>query len=263
MNTKKNESKKMETPNSKLQKSSVIFMQLGLILALLAVYFLLEHKSIMHYAAFEKPITKIETKTYVYDNIEIIRKKPKKIVVIEKDKPIKVVKPIDKIELIDNNENKQKETKEDLFEPNNNDTNQVTSKPTIDLGDIPDDDIEDNEPVPFVTLEETPTFFNCKGTNAQKKKCFNKKINKHIQKYFNVDLAQDLGLSPGKKRINVQFIINKKGEIEGIKTAASNIRLKKEAERVIKKLPKMKPGMQRRKPVNVKFNLPIYFNVED
>ncbi len=262
MNTKKNESKKLETPNSKLQKSSVIFMQLGLILALLAVYFLLEHKSIMHYAVFEKPITKTEPKTYVYDNFEIIKKKPKKVVIIEKDKPIKVVKPIDKIELIDNND-KQKETEKDLFKPDDSDTNQVTSKPPIDLGDIPEEDIDDGEPVDFIVLEETPSFFSCKGSNEQKRKCFNKKINKHIQKHFNVDLAQDLGLSPGKKRINVQFIINKKGEIEGIKTAATHIRLKKEATRIIKKLPKMNPGKQRNKPVNVKFNLPIYFNVED
>ncbi len=263
MNTKKNKSKKLETPNSKLQKSSVIFMQLGLILALLAVYFLLEHKSIMHYAVFEKPITKTEAITYVPDDIIIIRKQPKKVVILDKDKPVKVVKPIDKIKLIDNNDDKQKETEEDLFKPTDNDVNQVTSKPTIDLGDLPEEDLVDEEPVDFIVLEETPSFFGCKGSNEQKRKCFNKKIKKHIQRHFNVDLAQDLGLSPGKKRINVQFIINKKGEIEGIKTAATHIRLKKEAARIIKKLPKMKPGKQRNKPVNVKFNLPIYFNVED
>ena len=130
-----------------------------------------------------------------------------------------------------------------------------------DLNDIVEEPIE--EDIPFPLIEHVPTFPGCeKGNNEQKRKCMSDKIAKHVQKKFNTDLAEGLGLS-GVQKIYVMFKINKKGEIIGVQSRAPHPKLQKEAERVINLLPKMKPGMQRDKPVNVKYSLPIIFKVQD
>ena len=93
--------------------------------------------------------------------------------------------------------------------------------------------------------------------------CLSKKVQKFVGKKFNVDLAQDLGLTPGKKRIFVMFKIDKNGNITGIRARAPHKRLEAEAKRVVGLLPKMKPGRQRGRPVGVKYSLPISFIVQE
>jgi len=119
------------------------------------------------------------------------------------------------------------------------------------------------EDVPFSIIENVPVFPGCeKGNNDAKKKCMSDKINQFVQRNFNTDLAQDLGLDSGIKRIFVSFKVDTQGNIVGIRSRAPHPRLEQEAARVIQKLPKMKPGRQRGKPVNVPYSLPITFRVE-
>jgi protein TonB len=122
-----------------------------------------------------------------------------------------------------------------------------------------DEDIE----IPFHVIENVPVFPGCeKGNNAAKKKCMSTKIAKFVNRKFNTDLASDLGLS-GKLRINVIFKIDRTGNIVGVQARAPHPGLEKEATRVIKLLPKMKPGRQRGKAVTVPYSLPIIFQVQD
>lgn len=119
------------------------------------------------------------------------------------------------------------------------------------------------EDVPFSIIENVPVFPGCEsGNNDAKKKCMSDKINQFVQRNFNTDLAQDLGLDSGIKRIFVSFKVDTQGNIVGIRSRAPHPRLEQEAARVIQKLPKMKPGRQRGKPVNVPYSLPITFRVE-
>ncbi len=83
-----------------------------------------------------------------------------------------------------------------------------------------------------------------------------------IGEKFNADLAQELNLKPGKKRIAVQFVIDKQGNIADIKTRAPHEALREEAKRVVNLLPKMIPAKQEGENVGVKFNLPIVFEVQ-
>ena len=99
-------------------------------------------------------------------------------------------------------------------------------------------------------------------SKEENKKCFIKSIQKFVIRKFNVDLAQDLSLRPGKHKIFAQFVISKTGEVHEIKIKAPHHKLKKEVKNIIEKLPKFTPGMQRKVPVNVKFTLPITFKVE-
>jgi protein TonB len=250
----------METPNSKLQKSSVIFMQLGLIVALFAVYLALEYKSIKKTYAFTEPKVVKETDTYVPENINIIDKHKPKIKVTHVKKVI-IVKPvIDKIKVIENNKKILNKLPTDLQEtdidPNGNQPLTVDQIPSVEAP------VDEPDNLDFVKVEIKPTFFKCKDKKGEaQKRCFTKMMNKYINNNFDVDLAQELGLAEGNHRIYVRFVIDKNGNIVDVHSNATHPRLKKEAERVVKKLPKMIPGKQRTNNVNVKYNLPINFNV--
>ena len=118
------------------------------------------------------------------------------------------------------------------------------------------------EDVPFSVIEEVPVFPGCENSNY-KKRCFSEKVAKHVSDNFNMSLAKNLGLSSGKKRISVQFKIGPNGNITDVRSRAPHPKLQEEAARVIKLLPKMKPGKQRGKAVNVRYNLPIVFEIND
>ncbi|MBQ0142946.1 MAG: energy transducer TonB [Prevotellaceae bacterium] len=63
-------------------------------------------------------------------------------------------------------------------------------------------------------------------------------------------------------RVIVEFIVNKDGSIVEPKIIKSlDASCDKEALRVVKTLPKWKPGKQRGKPVRVKFTLPVMFRL--
>lgn len=122
-------------------------------------------------------------------------------------------------------------------------------------------DLENNT-VPFAIIEEVPVFPGCTGTRAQIADCLNKNIRKFVVRNFNTDLSKDLGLSKGKMKIWVVFKIDEQGDIVDVNARAPHPKLKEEAMRVARLLPKMKPGKQRGKAVGMKYTLPISFNVE-
>ncbi len=123
-----------------------------------------------------------------------------------------------------------------------------------------DEEIAD---VPFAVIENVPIYPGCekKKGNAEKKKCMSEKIQKFVQKKFNTDLAGDLGLE-GRQRISVQFKIDRNGNVVNVRARAPHPKLQQEAINVVKSLPKMIPGKQRGKSVGVLYSLPILFQVE-
>jgi protein TonB len=119
------------------------------------------------------------------------------------------------------------------------------------------------EDVPFSVIEDAPIFPGCEKykSKAERKKCMSEKVQKHVNKKFNTELASDLDLE-GVQKIFVVFKIDRSGNITDVRSRAPHPKLAKEAERVIKSLPKMKPGKQRGKPVGVNYTLPIVFKVQ-
>lgn len=64
-------------------------------------------------------------------------------------------------------------------------------------------------------------------------------------------------------RVIATFVVNKDGSIVDIEIVRSpDPYLSKEAERVLKLMPRWKPGKQRGKPVRVKFSLPVMFRLQ-
>ena len=133
----------------------------------------------------------------------------------------------------------------------------------VEVEQVEVEEMDEDIDVPFSVIENVPIFPGCEsGNNAAKRDCMSEKIAQFVNRKFNTELASDLGLS-GRQRINVIFKIDKTGNVVGIRARAPHPGLEKEAVRVIGLLPKMKPGKQRGKPVNVPYSLPIIFQVQD
>ena len=72
-------------------------------------------------------------------------------------------------------------------------------------------------------------------------------------------IAQENGT---QGRVIVQFVVNKDGIVDAKVVRSVDPYLDKEALRVINTMPKWKPGMQRGKPVRVKFTVPVMFRLQ-
>ena len=115
--------------------------------------------------------------------------------------------------------------------------------------------------IPFSVIDQVPVFPGCEGlSKEEQKKCMSKNISKLVGENFNTKLANEFGLT-GRQRINVIFKIDTEGNITDVRSRAPHPSLEDEAIRVIKALPKMIPGEQNGKKVNVPYSLPIIFQV--
>ena len=232
-------------PKLRLENYSKIFTQLGLVLTLFIVYIVMEQRT------YERGVEDLGAIEMLSD----IEETPPITMVPEQELPKpKPQIPLDP-KIIDNSEDIQ----EDIFESTETDEDDSFDLEALEEAVEDDPIVED---VPFHIIEDVPVFPGCQGDNTALKSCFNKKMQKHFVKKFNSDLPNELGLSPGKKRIIMLFKIDKRGEIIDIKVKAPHPKLEKEAERIINLLPKMKPGMQRGNPVGVKYTLPMRVDVE-
>ncbi|MFK8060379.1 MAG: energy transducer TonB [Polaribacter sp.] len=244
--------KNSKKPIRKLEKFSNIFTQLGLVLVLFVVYVTLEHqteqKQLKDIAFYEPTTTQIEPSTEIFftKEVKVIQKVeiPKTDVFIA-DAPIEKAK------------NEDIETVIDLPK---DDPTPINPEDIIEIA-IPVK--EGPETVPFLLIENAPVFKGCEGLSKKENKlCFDKKMKQFVQRNFDTDLANDLGLDTGTHRIYTEFVIDKTGNIIDLRVRAPHKKLENEAGRLIKKLPQFTPGKQREKPVKVKYTLPILFSVQ-
>lgn len=245
-----------KTVRKPLEKYSTLFMQLGLVCTLFIVYVLLEYKT------EEIQIVSIDYKpappVFFPDDVPLIilKEVPKEEIVKPKEKP-----PVLDLGIIEKGEDIVIET---ILKIDN--TAQVAKEINIALSSLIDLG-EGNPPpedVPFLLIEDAPVYKGCEGlSKAANKKCFKQKVKEFVQKNFDADLAQNLGLQEGKYKMYTQFIIDKQGNVTGIKVRAPHKKLEKELVEILQKLPKFIPGKQRKKPVKVRYILPITFRVEN
>lgn len=225
-------------------RNSTIYFAVGLLLMLLVSYATINYKS---YNKSNIDISMLNLEELDIEEILVI-KEVKKL-----PPPIVVITP----------ETDIKEDDDDVVETFIDPTDTNEEDKIAEIIDIVVIDEPEDIDVPIAFIENVPVFPGCeKGNNDTKRKCMSNKINKFVQKKFNTDLAERLGLT-GKQRISVVFKIDKKGDIVGVRSRAPHPRLEQEAARVINLLPKMKPGKQGGKAVNVSYSLPIVFLVQD
>ena len=241
-----------KNPNVDPKRNSSLYFLIGLTAVLMLTYVCIELKS-------EDPRVEVE-KLEIVDNM-----------MGEEEEVILTMPPVQKLppppppapEVIQIVDNKQ------IIEDKKIETTEVDeNKPVVvtqasEYGEEGGTVEELDEEVPFAVIEDVPVFPGCEGVAQNKRlECFMEQMAKHIKKNQQYpEKAMDENI---QGRVSVLFVIDKDGSITNVQARGpkGGELLEKEALRVISKLPKFKPGMQRGKPVKVKYSQPITFKLQ-
>jgi TonB family protein len=126
-------------------------------------------------------------------------------------------------------------------------------------------DVHEDVVLPFAIIEQVPLFKDCEAVERSKQnECFQEKMKKHIEKQLKY--PKEAKKAKVESRVLVGFHIDKNGNVSNIITRSSNksefsALFEEEAKRIIAALPPFKPGLQRGKPMNVSFSIPIEFKI--
>ncbi len=214
-----------------LEKSKLLFIETGLVLALAAALLIIESTFDSEKISGNSQISEIEIEILplqyqIDENIKFEKPKPKRaqaITIIEDD-------------------TKDEDSLQDYvfdFEPDTDEN---------DIADI--EQTEDDEDMIYIQVEKMPEF---PGGMTGLRNYLKKNLY-----YSPVAVENDI-----QGRIFVNFIINKKGETEQIRLLNKiDPILDKEAVRLIREMPAWTPGYQNGKTVNVQYSLPISFVIE-
>lgn len=237
--------------------NSRLGFQIGIVLSCLFVFFVMQ-------TSF-KTRTSIPPATSSYDlkepalfTYQLDVEKPQPVAAVKREpvKPTVIPKPV----------------KTDVFLVTDNLSNQPeTPIPPSDapiaqnpVGSVPQPTSPEPEgPKSIINVEHVPVYPGCEGlrTNAEKIDCLSSEINVFINKNFRKEILENLERNQVQK-IYVQFKIDSKGVVTDVRANSNNERLKKEAQRVVANLPKMKPGRQGDKNVDVIYTVPIVFRIQ-
>ncbi|MEH6778879.1 energy transducer TonB [Maribacter arcticus] len=229
-----------KNPQQDLNKKSSMYFVFGLLLVLAMVYVALEWKSFESDRYIDEAMNTNESEIeedlvekFKIEEPEVKQVLPQEIKIEENDAEI------EETEVISSEADPETE---------------VLEASDLEVIDVPDE-VEVN----WVTIEEVPVFPGCED-EKDKRACFNDMMQKHIRKNFRYpELAKEMGL---QGRVSTQFIINIDGSIGTIRKRGPHELLENEAARILSKLPKMTPGMQRGTAVKVPFSIPITFKLQ-
>mgnify|MGYP001140192552 FL=1 len=224
-----------KSPKADLQNKKGLFLEIGLIVALLAVIaaFLYTPKEYRiekvdnNYGPVEEEITEITR------NEQKPPEQPQKV-------EVKVFNDI--LDIVTND---AKITTDISFEDFADDLEITTQVVEVD-----EEEIEDDQP--FIKVEKMPSF---QGGDLNK---FRNWVQERVRY---PQIAQENGVS-GK--VVLSFVVEKDGTLTNIEVLQSPDRsLADEAVRVLKTSPKWEPGQQRNQPVRVKYTLPVDFRIQN
>ncbi len=119
----------------------------------------------------------------------------------------------------------------------------------------------------FIDIIRPPVFPGCEKYEDNREKlkvCMSRRIKMFVEENFDRQVIKHLKTKPGEQvRVNVLFMVNEKGQVVDIKMRSRYKALENEIVRVLKRLPKLKPGLDaRRKPTRVRYGLAMIFQVE-
>ena len=237
-----------KSPRANLNNYSITFLLIGLVVVMFTSWRLIEMKVYEKEIGIDKLNLQGDEEDETLEvNVEDIKLPP----------PPKQVAPPEEIEVVED----EKDVKEDVVaSTETDDEEEIQEVEDLDTEDVEETDVE----VAFQFIQNPPIFPGCEGKKGKAlKDCMSKKIQRFVGRNFNTDIASDLGLSGERVKILTMFTIGKDGRVTNIKARSKYKDLEKEAKRVIAKLPKMKPGQQRNRPVKVTYTLPIIFKVEE
>ena len=152
----------------------------------------------------------------------------------------------------------QVEVEETVIESSEIGQNEAIEEYIANVDDVEVEEVEEDIEVPFAVIEDVPVFPGCEGLSKRAAMdCFQQKMQEHVAK--NV-VYPEKALDLEMQEVFVLFVIDKNGHVTNIRTRGPDKILENEAERIISLLPKMTPGKQRGRSVNMPYSIPIHFN---
>ena len=234
-----------KNPQADLSRNSGLYFVIGLTIVLFTTWRLLEHKT---YESDKEFVNVLNVTDVMDEEVPITQ-------TVRTTPPPPPPAAPDVIEVVEDME----EVEETIIESTESSQDKFVEDVIVSVDDVAVGEEEEEISVPFAIIEHVPVFPGCEdlATEAEKKACFNEKIQEHIQKNFNYPAtALEMGISG---RVFLQFEIGADGRVANIRKRGPDRLLEEEAVRIIAAIPKMKPGIQRGKPVKVGYSIPINF----
>ena len=224
-----------KTEKANLENKRLLFVEIGFVVALLAILFC------FNWSSKEK-----KADTIVAENTEITEEE---MVPITQDTPPpppeapKIPILSDVIDIVDDN-----------ITVDNNIINLEDSEDlAVDIKDYVEETVEEvveEEAIPFQLVEQKPKF---QGGDAN---AFSKWVAENLEY---PEIAKENGV---QGRVMLQFTVNPNGSISDVKVLRGvDPSLDKEAVRVVSKSPKWTPGKQRDRAVKVTYTFPVIFQL--
>ena len=220
-----------KSPKANLENKKLMFIQIGLIVSLAVAWAVFEIKSYdkIEFADVGRTVEVVEE-----EMVEITKQE-------QKPQPVEVPKQTTQIQVVEDDvEVEDIEINADV------DQNEVIEEyvaPEIEEEDIQEAEI-------FTIVEEMPDF----PGGTQKLADYLAKNIKYPQ------MARESGI---QGRVFISFVVEPDGSVSNVNVMRSlGGGCDEEAVRVVKSMPKWKPGKQRGKPVRVSYILPVNFKLQ-
>ena len=222
-----------KSPKANLENKKLMFMQIGMIISLLVAWLAFEHKS---YDKREIDPSLLNREIAVDEEMVEITKQEE-----PKPQPVEVPQQTTQLEIVDDDVETQ-----DIEINAEVEQNEVIEE-YVPV-EVEEEEVQEQEI--FQIVEEMPSF---PGGEAE----LLKYVATHI-KY--PQIARETGI---QGRVFVGFVVEPDGSVSNVKILRGlGGGCDEEAVRVIKSLPKWKPGKQRGKAVRVSYQIPVLFKLQ-
>ena len=224
-----------KTEGANLENKLLLFIELGLILALAITF------GAFSWSTKEKQAAVLDAGpavTIEEENIPITQEAPP-----PPPETPKIPVLSDQIDIIDDDI----QVEENILNLDDNDDLVIEIK---DYVEGPEEEEIEEEEIPYVFVEQKPSF---RGGDANS---FSKWV---ASKLVYPEIAKETGI---QGRVMVAFSINTDGSVSNVRVTRSlDPALDKEAVRVISSSPKWTPGKQRDRAVKVSYSIPVIFQL--
>ena len=221
-----------KSPKANLENKKLMFMQIGLIISLLVAWLAFEHKSYdkRDYTEIIRAAENLEE-----EMVEITQQEQ------PKPQPMEMPKQTTQLEIV--NDDVEVEDIEINVETTQEEVIQEYTPVEVEEEEVVEQEV-------FTIVEQMPSF---PGGDEKMYKYLGNNI-----KYPQV--ARETGI---QGRVFVNFVVEPDGSVSNVKVLRGiGGGCDEEAMRVVKSMPKWKPGKQRGKPVRVSYNLPVNFKLQ-
>ena len=222
-----------KSPRANLENKKLMFIQIGMVISLLVAWLAFEHKS---YDKREIDPSLLNREVVVDEEMVEITKQEE-----QKPQPVEMPKQTTQLEIVQ--DDVEVEDIEINAEVEQNEVIEEYVAPEVVEDDVVEQEI-------FKIVEEMPSF----PGGEQKLMEFVGKNIKYPQ------IARETGI---QGRVFVNFVVEPDGSVSNVSVLRGiGGGCDEEAMRVVKSMPKWKPGKQRGKAVRVSYQIPVFFKLQ-